>query len=317
MARPVETLADLPLGGGILDRAADRRTDEGLIPGLLADPATRVLPVVGERVRVEEGPGTTARLAFRPPEAADAERTAVFLGIDRAGDLPGGGAGTAYVAVLEDQADDGSLDLRFAGARLHPGEAGLLATALGVGNWHRSHRFCPRCGSGTVPVQAGWVRRCPTDGSLHFPRTDPAVIMSVVDADDRLLLARGRGFRRKGVSVLAGFVEPGESLEAAVVREVAEEVGLTVTDVRYLGDQPWPFPSSLMVGFTARTIGPTQITPQDGEIEAARWYTRAELRAAVADRSVLLSPRLSIARHLIERWYGGRIDAPDQPLRPS
>ena len=161
---------------------------------------------------------------------------------------------------------------------------------------------------------AGWIRRCPADGSEHYPRTDMAVIMAVVDADDRLLLARGKGFRGNGMSVLAGFVEPGESLAAAVAREVAEEVGVEVTDVTYLGDQPWPFPSSLMLGFTARALG-TDLRLQAEEIEAARWFTRDELVAALADGSVVVSGRISISRRIIEHWFGGPLDAPEIPLR--
>ncbi|WP_338089040.1 NAD(+) diphosphatase [Phycicoccus endophyticus] len=161
-----------------------------------------------------------------------------------------------------------------------------------------------------MPVLAGWVRRCPADGSDHYPRTDVAVIMAVVDDDDRLLLARGRGFRSGGMSVLAGFVEPGETLAAAVVREVGEEVGVEVEEVTYLGDQPWPFPSSLMVGFRARARS-TALRLQEDEIAAARWFTRDELAAAVADGSLVIPGRVSIARRLLEHWYGGRLQAPD------
>jgi NAD+ diphosphatase len=141
-----------------------------------------------------------------------------------------------------------------------------------------------------------------------------AVIMAVVDEDDRLLLARGRGFRSAGMSVLAGFVEPGETLAAAVAREVLEEVGVEVTDVTYLADQPWPFPSSLMLGFTARALG-TDVRLQDEEIEDARWFTRAELRAAIDDGTLHVSSRISIARRLVEHWYGATLDAPDVALR--
>ena len=155
---------------------------------------------------------------------------------------------------------------------------------------------------------------CPNDESEHYPRTDPAVIMSVIDNQDRLLLARGVGFAAQGMSVLAGFVEPGESLSSAVAREVHEEVGVTVSDVAYLGDQPWPFPSSLMIGFTARAVT-TDLTLQKSEIEAARWFDRDEFTRAVADGSLRISSRISIARRLIEHWYGGEIDVADPPAR--
>ena len=158
------------------------------------------------------------------------------------------------------------------------------------------------------------ARRCVADDSPHFPRTDPAVIMTVVDDDDRLLLARGRGFTTAGMSVLAGFVEPGESLAAAVAREVHEEVGVSVDQVEYLGDQPWPFPSSLMVGFRAHATS-TALSLQDDEIESARWFTRAELVADLEAGVLAISGRLSIARRLIEEWFGGPIAAPEATLR--
>jgi NAD+ diphosphatase len=147
------------------------------------------------------------------------------------------------------------------------------------------------------------------EGSEHYPRTDVAVIMSVVDEDDRLLLAQGAGWGTGRYSVLAGFLEPGESLAAAVAREVREEVGLEVTDVEYLGDQPWPFPTSLMVGFTARAAhtDAAGLRLQEGEIADARWFTRDEVRAAIADGSLGVSARLSIARRLVERWLGHEI----------
>lgn len=293
------------------DRAAARRAEPDLLPRLLAEPTTRVLHLVGDRTAVEEGPGGV-RLALRPPVAGD--RGLAFLGLDA--------AGAAYVLVAGPAGaepageEPGGATLRAVGPRLDPAEASLLATALGLANWHATHPRCPRCGEPTDVVQAGWSRRCPADGSLHFPRTDPAVIMAVVDDRDRLLLARGRGFSAKGMSVLAGFVEPGESLAAAVRREVLEEVGLAVDDVTYLGDQPWPFPSSLMVGFVARAVGGT-LSAQEDEIEAVRWFTREELGEAVASGEVLVSSRLSLARHLIEHWYGAPLEAPEVSLRPS
>ena len=311
MARADRILPHLALSGSVLDRRGDLRSDPLLLTRLLADPATRVLRLVGDRVAVQPSESGGARVRLGAPESADAERLAVFLG--EAG-------GTAYVGVVADDAaasvdgDPGWRTLRQVGADLDDLGAAVFATTLALANWHRTHGHCPRCGAPTVPDLGGWIRRCPADGSEHYPRTDMAVIMAVVDADDRLLLARGKGFRGNGMSVLAGFVEPGESLAAAVAREVAEEVGVEVTDVTYLGDQPWPFPSSLMLGFTSRALG-TELRLQTDEIEAARWFTRAELTEALADGSVVVSGRLSISRRIIEHWYGGPLHAPNLQLR--
>ncbi len=300
-------LPDLPLSRPALDRRADLRGDPALLPRLLADPATAVLRLVGDRVRVEELPGGGLKARVGAPEEPDRGRLAFYLGES---------GGTAYVGVVadppgvHDPTDDPALrTLRQAGADLDDVGAAAFCTTLALANWHRTHRHCPRCGARTAPDLGGWIRRCPADDSEHYPRTDMAVIVAVVDPDDRILLARGRGFRTKGMSVLAGFVEPGETLAAAVTREVAEEVGVRVDDVSYLGDQPWPFPSSLMLGFTARAVE-TGLVLQEDEIESARWFTRDELAQALGDGSVVVSGRVSISRRLIEHWYGGLLPTP-------
>ncbi len=329
------TLPGLALSASVLDRRGDLRTDPQLLPRLLADPRTRVLRLVGDRVAVQPTDEGSLAALLTPPEPADAGRLALYLGEVGgtahvgvvADDLAEAVADAVAVAVADavadavdarstDEADPepGWCTLRQAGADLDDLSASAFATTLALANWHRTHGHCPRCGAATDPVLAGWIRRCPADGSEHYPRTDMAVIMAVVDADDRILLARGRGFRGNGMSVLAGFVEPGESLAAAVAREVAEEVGIEVTDVTYLGDQPWPFPSSLMLGFTSRALG-TDLRLQAEEIEAARWFTRDELVAALDDGSVVVSGRISISRRIIEHWFGGPLDAPELALR--
>jgi NAD+ diphosphatase len=150
------------------------------------------------------------------------------------------------------------------------------------------------------------VRRCEREGSEHYPRTDPAVIMAVVDDDDRLLLGRGAQWPAGRFSVLAGFVEPGESFEAAVAREVEEEVGVSVTDVTYLGNQPWPFPSSDMVGFRARATT-TELRPDQVEMAEARWFTRDEYVRALRDKEIRTPSGISIAQRLIEHWLGRRV----------
>ncbi len=301
MGAITKTLPNLSLARPGPDRDADRRAEADLLPTLLDSAATRVLELRDDRVPVRGGAGGS-ELAWRAPVAADRARLGIYLGQDR--------GQAAHVAVVGDPAPDGDVPdlrtMRQVGADLGDHDAAMFTTALALANWHRAHQFCPRCGAPTEPVQAGWLRRCTLDGSDHYPRTDVAVIMSVVDEDDRLLMARGAGWAEGRFSVLAGFLEPGEALAAAVAREVFEEVGLAVTDVEYLGDQPWPFPSSLMVGFSARaTAAPLRL--QEAEIAEARWFTREQVRSAVADGSLGVSPRLSIARRIVEHWLGHEI----------
>jgi len=297
-------LRDLPLARGTVARAGLRRRDPEMVPSLLKDPSTRVLELVAGRAEVVE-PDRDLELRLRSPDGQDAARLAVFLGQD--------GDGTAYVGVVGDSLFPPETaqwrTLREVGVLLSDRDAGLFATMQGLANWHAVHTHCPRCGARTEPDQSGWIRRCPQDDSEHYPRTDPAVIMAVTDDSDRLLLARSPHWPEGRLSVLAGFVEPGESLEAAVAREVLEEVGIVVDRVRYLGNQPWPFPSSLMVGFTSHAADPTLHLDMD-EIVEAFWVSRAELRDMVMAGRFGASPNVSIARRIIESWYGGPIDQP-------
>ena len=190
--------------------------------------------------------------------------------------------------------------LRDLGADLDDLDAGLLAEAIAMVEWHERHRFSPLSGARTTIERAGWVRRDPETGAELFPRTDPAVIMLVHDGGDRCVLGRQAVWPPGRFSILAGFVEPGESAEGAVAREVAEEVGLRVTDIRYVGSQPWPFPQSLMLGYIARAEGDLTLRLDPTEIEEARWFTRDELRSGAGPRA--LPPAVSIARHIIDRW---------------
>ncbi|MCU1673266.1 MAG: diphosphatase [Frankiales bacterium] len=194
------------------------------------------------------------------------------------------------------------LGLREVGALLDDRDAGLLVHAVGLTNWHATHPHCARCGAATEVARGGSVRRCRADGSEHFPRTDPAVIMLVTDGADRCVLGRQAVWPAGRFSTLAGFVEPGESAEQAVVREVAEETGLAVREVVYRGSQPWPFPASLMLGFRAVCDGDAVPHPRDGELEDARWFTKDELRSA---KGALLPTPVSIAWRLITDWLDG------------
>ena len=323
MSHRPETLADLALSRGALDRAGHRRKDPGLTADLLADPRTRVATLCGDTMRVIDSGGTGARrVHLRAPVAADASRLSFFLGEALGngdggswdgGSEDGGGRGTgrtAYLAVVGPEPGEGGpgewQTLRAAGAALADRDAGIFTTALALANWHATHPHCPRCGARSVPVLGGWVRRCERDGSEHYPRTDPAVIMSVLDDDDRLLLARSPHWPERQFSVLAGFVEPGESFEAAVAREVMEEVGIGVTDVTYLGNQPWPFPSSEMVGFTARARG-TRLRLDPEEIAEAMWLSRADYLHRLRAQEIRTPSGISIARRIIERWLGGTV----------
>lgn len=297
----------------LIDRCTLERGEPGLLERALDDPRTRVLDLRDGEARVREE-AQRAGLVLRAPEPGDRDRCIFFLGRD-----DGGAAVLALVTTPESGdaepsgAGGGSAGrrrgLRDVGAALDEYDADLYLTAVALANWHGTHTHCPRCGSPTRIVDGGWVRRCERDDTLHYPRTDPAVIMAVTDPDDRLLLARNPAWPLGRRSVLAGFVEPGERLEAAVAREVAEEVGVDVRDVRYRDSQPWPFPCSLMLGFTARCDDPT-LRPSAGEIAEVEWYSRPDLAAAVADGSLGLPGRLSIARRLIEGWYGEVLTPP-------
>jgi NAD+ diphosphatase len=188
---------------------------------------------------------------------------------------------------------------------------GLAAEAVALAGWHGAHQRCPRCGEPTTVEQAGWVRRCVAEDREIYPRTDPAVIMAVVDDDDRLLLGHAAHWPDGRFSTLAGYVEPGESLEQAVRREVAEETSVVVGDgpgdVEYRGSQPWPFPASLMLGFRARAID-TRVAVDGVEVTQARWFTRAEFAEAARTREIGLPGKPSIARALVEEWYGANLD---------
>ncbi|MGZ4457729.1 MAG: NAD(+) diphosphatase [Nocardioidaceae bacterium] len=282
---------DIALSRRTHERVGERRADEAWLTATWAEPGTRVLPLGGSRFPLAPGAATAG---WRSPADAP-EGTRVFLGMQH---------DVAHFAVLlpDEAAEEDWTPLRGAVQTMDPLDAGLVVHAVAMAEWHRNHRFCARCGSPLRSTQAGHLLTCTAHGHQHFPRTDPAVIMLVTDGE-RALLGRQAVWPAGRYSTLAGFVEPGESLEDAVRREVAEEVGITVADVSYYGNQPWPFPASLMVGFFAHATT-TEITVDDQEIEAARWFTRDEMRAEAEAGTLELPGGISISRSLVEAWYG-------------
>jgi len=264
-----------------LDRAADRRTDEAWMAAARNDPRARAVVV---------GTAGVALAGETPDLVALDGREGWFLG------LAGGGVPLFVLAAPDDAELTG---LREAAAILSQSDAGLVAYASALAHWHDTHGYCGVCGELTEPREAGHVRRCP-NGHVHHPRTDPVVIMLVSDGD-RLMLGRRPPWPPGRYSCLAGFVEPGESLEAAVAREVLEEAGVTVGDVHYRLSQPWPFPLSLMLGFEAiYAAGEARVA--DAELEDVAWFTRDE----IASGTPLLPPRFTIARRLIDGWLAGK-----------
>jgi NAD+ diphosphatase len=204
--------------------------------------------------------------------------------------------------------------LREIGAFLSPRDIGLSVHAQGLANWHKKHPRCSQCGAATTVISGGSVRRCLIDESEHYPRTDSAIIVLVKDAQDRVLLGRQKVWPKNRFSTFAGFVEPGESFEHCVVREVAEEAGIKLAKINYLGSQPWPFPSSLMIAFEAITENPNDARPDGDEIEEIRWFSRAEMKQAIIDATLILPLDISVARQMINGWYG---DDADKDLKGS
>jgi NAD+ diphosphatase len=315
-------LGELALARGTVDRVTARRMDQDWIDAAWKDPRSRLL-VVDEGHAIVREDGGRAELIFVSPEAAP-PGTRFLLGQDADGVVYFGVSGPLPSAQDDEQATYDrhagqgirKASLREVGALLSDRDAGLLTHAVALANWHDRHTHCPVDGSATVPEPGGHSTRCPVDGSEHFPRTDPAVIMLVTDPEDRCLLARNAAWPVRRVSILAGFVDPGESAEQAVIREVAEETGITVTNVTYLASQPWPMPQSLMLGFRAQAAAGQEISVDHEELAEAHWYSREGLLASVQAGEIILPPPVSIARRIIEAWYGGPLPSTwTAPLR--
>lgn len=305
MAERREPLLNFYAGLG-LDRASLLRRDADWIAARLADPASLLVPVWRAQSFLLAGdmPAAARLTVAGAAELVGLAREVVLLGLE--GETACFALELSHIErpdALPPLAGAGRFaDLRSVGPLLSGPEGALLAYARGLTHWHRRHRYCGVCGSPTASADGGHLRRCTNSdcATEHFPRTDPAVIMAITHGD-RLLLGRQASWPPGMHSVLAGFVEPGETLEEAVEREVMEEVGLPVVDVRYHSSQPWPFPSSIMLGFSGRaTTSELRIDRQ--EIAEARWYGRAELRASPEDERFRLPRRDSIARRLVEDW---------------
>jgi NAD+ diphosphatase len=290
--------------GPFLDRRAELRNDPGWVAAARGDPATRFLLGSGASQLVTGG--ASVEIAF-----LDAGHELVAAARDEELTLLGWFRGARCVLIelrdpdtarLSLPADAQLRELRPLAPLLPPDSASLLAYARALALWKARHRHCGVCGAPNLPARAGHVMRCSREGcgTENFPRLDPAIIVLVTDASgERALLGRQASWAPGRYSTIAGFVEPGESLEDAVIREVEEETGVHVGDVHYVASQPWPFPSSLMLGF--RAVARTHdITLRDGELEDARWFTRADLAAG----SPALPPAGAISARLIDAWFG-------------
>jgi NAD+ diphosphatase len=297
--------------GPYLDRGAHLRQDEAWFAGALADTNSCVIPVWNSRSLIAgEGPTRAAFLALGdvPMERRGLDDLILLGRTDR-------GSMFAYEIESLDQpaVPSGSRfeDLRFIASMLPPEEAGLLGYARAMISWRQRHRFCGTCGTKTLPSKGGHVLVCTNATCRHeqFPRLDPAIIVLVSDGE-RALLGRQASWPPGRYSTIAGFVEPGESLEDAVAREVLEETGIRVDGIRYHSSQPWPFPASLMLGFTAKATT-QEIKRRDEELEDAQWFSRSQ----IASGTPLLPPKLSISYALIEHWFDAGTDRPLRDLQ--
>jgi len=293
-----------------LDRASELRSDEAELNRLWS--AAKIIRVAQSKLATD---GTSLRFLT----ATEVEKLIeskifttgdkYFLGIDSASKV-------AYFAwdcdevglAAGESSSEGMASLRELGGTLDEFHLGISMHAIALSNWHRSHPHCSKCGAETKSALGGSVRVCLKDQSQHHPRTDSAVIVLVKDKDDRILLGHQPIWPDGRFSTFAGFLEPGETFEQCVEREVFEESGVKVNEIKYLGSQPWPFPASIMIAFSAVVDDPSTAKADGVEITEVRWFSRDELKAAVADRSLLLPPTISVARKMIAMWFGPGAD---------
>ena len=293
----------LPLASSAVDRSGELRTDERELARLWD--GARILHFASGKFRVKSNFQLDFQSAQEISELRESANFAsgqeLFLGIDN---------GIAYFAWCSDaivfetfEEEENYQTLRSLGDYLSELEMGLAIHAQAIANWHHTHQFCSRCGQPTLSANGGSLRKCTSDGSEHYPRTDGAVIVLVRDSDDRVLLGRQKIWPELRFSCFAGFVEPGESFEQTVMREVFEESGIKVEELNYLGSQPWPFPASIMISFSALATNPNEARPDGEEIVEIIWLTRGEMRSAIAENTLTLPPPMSVARKMIEFWY--------------
>ena len=286
----------LPLAVAEIDRSAHLRSDEAYLQS--SWPNALVLQFSSEKFASQSN-----QLAFVKGASLGEydSQSDYFLGVKDGENF--------FLRHLNDETSKSEFkSLRAIGSFLSPRDIGLAVHAQGLANWHSKHPRCSLCGGPTVVVLAGAVRRCPTDQSEHYPRTDSAIIVLIKNDKDQILLGRQKVWPKYRFSTFAGFVEPGESFEHCVIREVREEAGVELTKINYLGSQPWPFPASLMIAFEAITNTPELARPDGDEIEEIRWFSREDMKSAILDKSLILPFEISVARQMINAWYGDGAD---------
>lgn len=286
----------LPLAAAEVDRSAHLRSDEAYLQS--SWPNALVLQFSSEKFASQSNQLTFVKGASLGEYDSQID---YFLGVKDGENF--------FLRHLNDETLTSEFkSLRAIGSFLSPRDIGLAVHAQGLANWHSKHTRCSLCGGPTVVVLAGAVRRCPADQSEHYPRTDSAIIVLIKNDKDQILLGRQKVWPKYRFSTFAGFVEPGESFEHCVIREVREEAGVELIKINYLGSQPWPFPASLMIAFEAITNTPELARPDGDEIEEIRWFSREEMKSAILDKSLILPFEISVARQMINAWYGDGAD---------
>ena len=295
---PLSIPLSLPLSRSQLDRSAHLRQDQAALDEMWKH--AKIIDLLGDRFRTHSG---SLALLKHQDIVEIGER--YFLGLDK--------SNAPYFVLFRSEAPEEFPEnyesLRTLGKRLNDLEVGAAVHALALSHWHNSHKNCAKCGASTKPTMGGAVRKCEACDADHHPRTDPAIIVLVKDERDRILLGRQKVWPAKRFSTFAGFVEPGESFESTVVREVREECGGEVEAMRYLGSQPWPFPASLMIAYEAVISNPSSVEADGEEIEEIIWLDRESLKERVIAQDLLLPPRISVARAMIDSWYGPNASA--------